>query len=85
MTVLPVCHACIALGAKIPVRPAIRNVAQRAARVVVDIERRARRDASSHVEAERPQEEIETTANAIPRRGRARGNGTRGRGTRGRG
>jgi len=44
---------------------------------------RARRDAQSGADVERLEEEIETTDNVIPRRGRARGNGTRGRGTRG--
>jgi len=77
MTVLPVCQACIADGAKIHVRHAIRNVAQRAARVVVDIERRSRRDAQSGVEVQPPQEEVETTANATSRRGRGMGNETR--------
>ena len=82
LLVLPVCQSCITIGANIPMRHAIRNVAQRAACVVVDVERRARRDAQSGAEVERLREEIETTTNAIPRRGGARGNGIRGRGTR---
>jgi len=85
MAFLPVCQACIAVGAKIVVRHAIRNGAQRADRVAPDTDRRARRDAQSGAEAERLEKEIETTTNAIPRRGRARGNKTRGRGKRGRG
>ena len=66
-------------------RHAIRNVTQRAARVAVDAERRARREAQIGAEAKPPQEEVKTTVNATFRRGRGRGNGTRGRGTRRRG
>jgi hypothetical protein len=85
MTVLPVCQACIADGAKIPVRHAIRNATQRAARVAVDAERKARREAQSSAEVQPPQQEVEVTANATSGRGRGRSNGTRGRGTRRRG
>ena len=74
MTVLPVCQACIAVRVTLLVKHAIRNVAQRAARIVVDAERRARRDARSSVEVERLGEVIETTNNVTPRRGRGRGN-----------
>jgi len=84
MTVLPVCQACIAVGAKKPVRHAIRNIAQRAARFAVDVEHRARRDDQIGADVQRPEEEIETMTNTIPRRGRVRGNATRGCGTRGR-
>ncbi len=70
MTVLPVCQACITVGAKIPVRHAIRNAAQRAARVVVDDERRARRDDQMCADVQRPEREIETMTNTIPRQAR---------------
>jgi hypothetical protein len=77
--VLPVCQACIADGAKIPVRHAIRNAPQRAVRVAVDAERRAWREAQSDAEVQPPQHEVEMTANATSRRWRGRANGTRGR------
>ncbi len=73
MTVLPVCQACIADGAKILVRHAIRNATQRAARVAVDAERSARRGAQSGVEVQPSQEEVETMADAISRRGIKKG------------
>ncbi len=86
MTVLPVCQACIADGAKIHVQHAIRNAPQRAARDdAVDAERIARREVQSGAEVQPPQQEVEMTANATSRRGRGRGIGTRGRGTRRRG
>jgi len=54
-----VCQACLNDGAKISVRHAIRNYAQRASRDVVDVQRKAKRDAQSiasrDAEDEQPQ------------------------------
>ena len=58
-TFLPVCQACLHDGDKIPVRYAIRNFAQRASRVAVAAQRKAKCDAQRiaprDVDDEQPQ------------------------------
>ena len=58
-TVLPVCRSCLSDGAKIPVRHAIRNSAQRHAQAAVRAQREAKSDAhASTRQVHIPQEEI---------------------------
>ena len=59
-TVFLVCSACLSKGAKIRVRHAIRNSSQRASRVAIQVQRKAKSDARAAIaEVHPPQEDME--------------------------